>query len=174
MPRFSQQLLSHKHEPSGISNCDNSVSIKILRLPQTLDAVHSGISEHSVGSYLEDDDGMGKHSETEPAEAEGLAVGFNPHSMADLVDNLQDKAYLVSENSREVSFSCWPTYLFISCGGPFSYLVQYLPHHSRRRGKKVKYFPIRSRSLLRDGIINGEDSPEPMDSGSSSDNEVSI
>lgn len=36
----------------------------------------------------------------------------------------------------------------------------------------MKHFQIRSRPRLQDRIVDGEDSPEPMDSGSSSDNEV--
>ncbi|KAF7818225.1 uncharacterized protein G2W53_023680 [Senna tora] len=47
-----------------------------------------------------------------------------------------------------------------------------MPYHSHRRGKKVKNFSIRSRSHFQDRIVDGEDSPEPMDSGSLSDNEV--
>lgn len=66
-----------------------------------MEVVHHGFPANSVGSYLEDD-GVGKHLKSEPAEACDLAHGFNLHSMADLVDNLQDKAYLVSKISRNV------------------------------------------------------------------------
>lgn len=50
-------------------------------------------------------------------------------------------------------------------------MAQHLPHYGRTRGMKVKHFPTRSRSFLQD-TSNGEDSPEPLDSGSNSDNEV--
>ncbi|XP_054802074.1 uncharacterized protein LOC129305896 isoform X2 [Prosopis cineraria] len=144
VPKFSKQSLSHEHEPSGasISNCDETVPFKIHGLPQATETVSPGISACSIESFLEDDDEVGNISETQHTEQECPAHGLNLHSMADLVDNLQDKAY------------------------------SNLPHYCQKRGKKVKHFPIRSRSLLQDRS-NGGDSPEPMDSGSSSGNEVS-
>ncbi|XP_028771147.1 uncharacterized protein LOC114728407 isoform X1 [Neltuma alba] len=144
-PKFSRQSLSHKHELSGtlISNCDRSMPFEIHGLPQTIEPVSPGISACSIESYLEDDDEVGNNLETKPAEEEEyVARGLNLHSMADLVDNLQDKA------------------------------CSYLSHYRKTRGKKAKHFSTRSRSLLQDSS-NGEDSPEPVDSGSSSDNEVS-
>ncbi|KAI9082547.1 hypothetical protein K1719_035416 [Acacia pycnantha] len=143
-PKFPPQSFSHRHEPSGtwVSNCDSSVPFKIHGLPETTEAFSPGISACSIESYLEDDDEVGNNVEIEPAEEECIALGLNPQSMADLVDNLQDKAY------------------------------SYLPQNCQTRGKKVNHFPTRSRSLLQDRS-NGEDSPEPMDSGSNSDNEAS-
>ncbi|KAK4282472.1 hypothetical protein QN277_013846 [Acacia crassicarpa] len=120
--KFPPQSLLHRHEPSGtwVSNCDSSVPFEIHGLPETTEAFSPGISACSIESYLEDDDEVGNNLEIEPAEEECLASGLNLQSMADLVDNLQDKAY------------------------------SYLPQNCQTRGKKVNHFPTTSRSLLQD------------------------
>ncbi|WJX33696.1 hypothetical protein P8452_21878 [Trifolium repens] len=47
------------------------------------------------------------------------------------------------------------------------------PHENQRKGKTVKPFQKHSRSHLLETVVDTEDSPEPVDSGSSSDNEES-
>ncbi|KAL5076139.1 hypothetical protein RYX36_015123 [Vicia faba] len=44
------------------------------------------------------------------------------------------------------------------------------PHENQRKGKRVQLFQ-KSRPLLPETVVDSEDSPEPVDSGSSSDNE---
>ncbi|XP_027344501.1 uncharacterized protein LOC113857017 [Abrus precatorius] len=136
-PRFSLPSVSHKCE-----HIDPSVT-NIESLPESMKAVDPIDSKNLDGNYLDNDDGgMEIMSDTESAETEPLAAGFNLPSVADLFDNLLDKTDLR------------------------------LPHDCEGRGKKVQLFQKSGRSHLQDTVADSEDSPEPVDSGSSSDNEV--
>ncbi|XP_057721329.1 uncharacterized protein LOC130935552 isoform X2 [Arachis stenosperma] len=101
-------------------------------------------------NHTEDNDGVELSSDTEPAETEAIAPGPNLPSMADLFENLQDKTHLA-----------FPVSTF-----------QYFPH-GQTRGKIGHTVQKRSRSDLPDMIADSEDSPDLVDSGSSSDNEES-
>ncbi|XP_020976600.1 uncharacterized protein LOC107639083 isoform X5 [Arachis ipaensis] len=100
-------------------------------------------------NHTEDNNGVELSSDTEPAEAEAIAPGPNLPSMADLFENLQDKTHLA-----------FPVSTF-----------QYFPH-GQTRGK-TGHTVQKSRSDLPDMIADSEDSPDLVDSGSSSDNEES-
>ncbi|KAE9593829.1 hypothetical protein Lalb_Chr18g0047211 [Lupinus albus] len=116
---------------------------KFDRLPEIFKAVDPGASATSDGNYLEDDGKIEINSDTEPVESEAHAHGVNLPSMADLFDKMQDKTSL------------------------------YFAHDSQRRGKTGPFFQKRSRFQSLNTIVDSEGSPEPVGSGSSSDNEVS-
>ena len=105
---FPKQCPSHQHEPSGtlMSNCDRNLLFERYGLPQTTEASSPGISACSIESYLEDDEEVGNNLETEPFKEECIARGLNLHSVADLVDNLQDKVYNVRENCQKIPVIC--------------------------------------------------------------------
>ncbi|OIV95417.1 hypothetical protein TanjilG_06286 [Lupinus angustifolius] len=116
---------------------------KFDRLPEIFKAVDPGASATLDGNHLEDEGKIEINSDTEPAESKAHAHGANLPSMADLFDKMQDKTSL------------------------------YFTHDSQRRGKTVQLFQKRSRFQTLNTIVDSEDSPEPVGSGSSSDNEVS-
>ncbi|KAK7327780.1 hypothetical protein VNO77_21871 [Canavalia gladiata] len=128
--------MSHKHERmrSSVTNIES--------LPEIKKAVDPMDSANFDGNYLENDGRVEIKSDTESAETEPPAHGFNLPSMADLFDNLQDKT--------DLCFS----------------------HDGQRKGKRVQPFQKNGRSYFQDTVVDSEDSPEPMNTGSSSDNEV--
>ncbi|KAL5148270.1 hypothetical protein HKD37_13G035331 [Glycine soja] len=115
-PRFS--LASVLCKSGGI---DHSIS-NIESFPEIIKAVDPRASANLDGNHLDDDDRIEINSDIEPAETEALPHEFNMAPIADLFDNLQDKAHQVG-------------------------------------GKET--------------VIDSEDSPESVDSESSSDKEVS-
>ncbi|KAG5076810.1 hypothetical protein JHK82_055505 [Glycine max] len=85
-PRFS--LASVLRKSGGIGH---SIS-NIESLPEIVKAVDPRASANLDGNHLEDDDRIEINSDIAPAETEAFPHGFNLAPMADLFDNLQDKA----------------------------------------------------------------------------------
>ncbi|XP_020959518.1 uncharacterized protein LOC107645615 isoform X5 [Arachis ipaensis] len=129
--------------------CENSGPSMSDRLPEKK-ADGPWASATLDSNHTEDNDGVELSSDTEPAETEAIAPGPNLPSMADLFENLQDKTHLA-----------FPVSTF-----------QYFPH-GQTRGKIGHTVQKRGRSDLPDMIADSEDSPDLVDSGSSSDNEES-
>jgi hypothetical protein len=128
-------------------------------------------SANSDGNYFEDDGRMEIKSETEPAETEALAHGLNLHSMTDLFDNLQDKTDLVGGNSEMLPlfFDLFIYFLYKIFSAS---IFQNFPLDCQRREKTMQLFQKSRRAHLLDTVYDNEDSPDPVNSGSSSDNEV--
>eukprot|EP00256_Glycine_max_P043007 XP_006593871.1 uncharacterized protein LOC100796411 isoform X5 [Glycine max] len=98
-PRFS--LASVLCKSGGI---DHSIS-NIESFPEIIKAVDPRASANLDGNHLDDDDRIEINSDIEPAETEALPHEFNMAPIADLFDNLQDKAHqetvIDSEDSPE-------------------------------------------------------------------------
>ncbi|RZB70483.1 hypothetical protein D0Y65_035455 [Glycine soja] len=98
-PRFS--LASVLCKSGGI---DHSIS-NIESFPEIIKAVDPRASANLDGNHLDDDDRIEINSDIEPAETEALPHGFNMAPIANLFDNLRDKAHqetvIDSEDSPE-------------------------------------------------------------------------
>ncbi|XP_057431161.1 uncharacterized protein LOC130724019 isoform X2 [Lotus japonicus] len=110
-----------------------------------LSEIKEAVDPEASENFVEDyleDDFRMEIKADAPAKTEALALEFNQPSIADIFDNLQDK------------------------------YDPYFPRNGQRRGKAMLRPQKNSRSHFQDKVVEREDSPEPLDSGSSSDNEV--
>ncbi|RDX84842.1 hypothetical protein CR513_34040, partial [Mucuna pruriens] len=160
-PRFSLPSVSCKSGGIGplISNIES--------LPEIMKAVDPRTSSNLDGNHLEDDVIIEINSDIEPAETEALPHGFNLASMDDHFDNLQDQA---NQKCSPYSLTYLTDYLYEIF---LASIFQYFPCDCQKRGNMVQLFQKSSRSNLQETVIDSEDSPEPVDSRSSSDNEIS-
>ncbi|KAK8630772.1 hypothetical protein V6N13_079548 [Hibiscus sabdariffa] len=142
--RFSFGFQSHR----GVScptilDDKNDRSTKAGEVPERLQTSDHGTLEHSIAEVLEDFSGEEENQlEIVPADVEALGPG---HSMAELLDDLQDNPALLRGNFKM---------------------------HRRARGKRVQTTLKRSIYSLGDRTIESEDLYEPFSCGSSSNDEL--
>lgn len=106
-PKFSFHFRSHKDGLSRpfISKDEKVVSAKVHDVPERSETIEHGIVKNSNPDLREDFHGENDNqSEIMPAEVEALGQGFIEHSMAELLDGLQDKNILLRGNSKLVCF----------------------------------------------------------------------
>ncbi|XVF32736.1 hypothetical protein REPUB_Repub17cG0108900 [Reevesia pubescens] len=146
-PRFSFGFQPHKGVSwPVVSNDESHVSTKAGEVPERMKTSDYETVVHSIPELLEDFNGKEeKQLEIVPADGEALGHGFIEHSMAELLDNLQDNPSLLRGNSKM---------------------------HSRARGKRVQAALKRSSCSLGDRTIESEDLNEPFSGGSSSNDEA--
>ncbi|KAK8540931.1 hypothetical protein V6N13_060980 [Hibiscus sabdariffa] len=120
----------------------NDRSTKAGKEPERLQVSDHGTLEHSIVEVLDDFSGEEDQLEIVPADVEAPGPG---HSMAELLDDLQDNPSLLRGNFKM---------------------------HRRARGKRVQTTLKRSIYSLGDRTIESEDLYEPFSCGSSSNDEL--
>ncbi|XP_011010715.1 PREDICTED: uncharacterized protein LOC105115509 isoform X2 [Populus euphratica] len=147
-PKFAFHFQSHKdglYQPF-ISKDKNPITFKVDDRPERSETIENKNPENLSPVFHEEFFGENVNlSEIEPVEAEALGNGFFDHSMAEILDGLQDKKIQPRGNSK------W---------------------FSRTKSRRGQIVMKRSMSLLGDRIIDDEDQPELMANGSSSDDET--
>ncbi|GAV88955.1 hypothetical protein CFOL_v3_32376 [Cephalotus follicularis] len=144
-PKFSFRLHSTREGLSCHSKDENDVSSKVHDVPKGLEAVDHETFKRSIAEVPEDfDEEEEKHSDNRSTEVLALGHRLVQHSMAELLDGLQDNACLLRENSK------------MFC---------------RKKGKKVQLVK-RSMSCLGNETLDSEDLLDSMSSPSSSENEA--
>jgi len=167
-PRFSLASGSRKCGGIGpsILNIDN--------LPEIVKAVDPRSSRNLDGNHPEDDDKIEVNSDIEPDETEAFPLRFNLASMDDLFNNLQDKANQVGRNFEmlpvlfDLSIYFFPYEVFLVS------IFQYFLNDPQRGGNLVQLLQKSSGPHLQETAVDSEGSSEPVESGSSSENEVYI
>ncbi|GLT28516.1 hypothetical protein SLA2020_034420 [Shorea laevis] len=143
-PRFSFGL-PHKSWPSVLKDENDALPVD-SRKPERLKAIDHETSEQAIDEFPEEFHGYrDEQSEFVPAEEEAPGQGFQEHSMAELLDDLQDNTSLPRWHSK------------IS---------------SRTRGKRALPAFKKHSCSLGDRTIDGEDLPELMVGDSSSNDEA--
>ncbi|KAL9319479.1 hypothetical protein ACSQ67_011318 [Phaseolus vulgaris] len=166
-PRFSLASGSRKCGGIGpsILNIDN--------LPEIVKAVDPRSSRNLDGNHPEDDDKIEVNSDIEPDETEAFPLRFNLASMDDLFNNLQDKANQVGRNFEmlpvlfDLSIYFFPYEVFLVS------IFQYFLNDPQRGGNLVQLLQKSSGPHLQETAVDSEGSSEPVESGSSSENESS-
>ncbi|KAG6703877.1 hypothetical protein I3842_07G107000 [Carya illinoinensis] len=131
----------------SISNDEKYVSLKDHEASERLETIEPRSEEHSIAGVVEDYQRENEiQSEVVCAEVGALGHGGIEQSMSDLLDGLQDRAVVQKGVSAK------------QC--------------SNTRGKEVQIVTKRNPSSLGDRTVDSEDSPESMDSGSSSEDEA--
>ncbi|XP_038709056.1 uncharacterized protein LOC120003958 isoform X1 [Tripterygium wilfordii] len=146
-PRFSFHFHSMNDGNSLPSIKDeNDMSFDLHEVPERSENIEQGTADSPIDEHPEDVPEKGaNHLENTSTESETLAHGCMEHSMTDLLHGLQDNAVLVRGNSKM---------------------------YSRTRGGRIQLVEKRSLLSFKNRIIDSEDQPEPLSSGSSSDNEA--
>ncbi|KAB5569423.1 hypothetical protein DKX38_003216 [Salix brachista] len=147
-PKFAFHFQSVKdglYQPY-ISKDTNPITFKVDDGPERSETIENKNQENLSPASHEEFCGENVNlSEIKPVEDEALSHGFVDHSMAELLDGLQDKNIQPRGNPK------W---------------------YSRTKSRRGHIVMKRSMSLLGDRIIDDEDQPELMASGSSSDDET--
>ncbi|KAF8392613.1 hypothetical protein HHK36_022960 [Tetracentron sinense] len=147
-PKFSIRFQSHKEEPSWpfMEKDDNDKLYKVAEVPLGLEVLEHRIMEHSMTELLE-----GLQEEKEklsgirqvPSELIALTHQHTEHSMADLLECLQEEKGPLKGTSKL---------------------------NSRTKGRS-HLTAQRNTSSLGDRTLDDEDPPEPIGSGTSSEDE---
>ncbi|KAJ6404232.1 hypothetical protein OIU84_012418 [Salix udensis] len=147
-PKFAfhfQSLKDGLYQPF-ISKDTNPITFKVDDGPERSETIENKNLENISPASHEEFCGENVNlPEIKPVEDEALSHGFVDHSMAELLDGLQDKNIQPRGNPK------W---------------------YSRTKSRRGHIVMKRSMSLLGDRIIDDEDQPELMASGSSSDDET--
>ncbi|KAJ6710466.1 KINETOCHORE PROTEIN [Salix koriyanagi] len=147
-PKFAfhfQSLKDGLNQPF-ISKDTNPITFKVDDGPERSETIENKNLENLSPASHEEFCGENVNlSEIKPVEDEALNHGFVDHSMAELLDGLQDKNIQPRGNPK------W---------------------YSRTKSRRGHIVMKRSMSLLGDRIIDDEDQPELMASGSSSEDET--
>ncbi|XP_055962224.1 uncharacterized protein LOC126687880 [Mercurialis annua] len=147
-PKFSLHFKSHKNglvQPYTYMD-ENVMLPSPCDMPEQLEPNEDGTLEDMNFEFLEGvDEENNEKLAILPAEVEAFGNGLIKHSMAELLFGLQDGNVVLKENSK-------------------------MPR--RTRGKKAQLIVKKSISSLGERIIDNEEQPEPVYSGSSGDDEA--
>lgn len=109
-PKFAFHFQSHKdglYQPF-ISKDKNPITFKVDDGPERSETIENKNLENLSPVFHEEFFGENVNlSEIEPVEAEALGNGFVDHSMAEILDGLQDKNIQPRGNSKWVSILLW-------------------------------------------------------------------
>ena len=112
-PKFSFRFQSSKEDSFGpfITKDKSGRSSKVDKVPEGLEAIEHKTMEDPIAEFVEDFQGE-KLKETEIHVVQGdltLGRGCNEHSVAELLNDLQEKNGLLGGKSKMVYFLLWPT-----------------------------------------------------------------
>ncbi|KAF2308030.1 hypothetical protein GH714_034600 [Hevea brasiliensis] len=144
--KFSLRIKSHKDGlfHSFIPEDENVTSSKALDAPEQLEPIEDETIENSNLEFLEDFHGEnGRPLKVAPADVEAIGNGLIEHSMAELLEGLQDRNVLQRGNSK-----------------------------MKNKGKRAQLMVKKNVSPLGDRIIDDEEKPEQVITGSSIDDEA--
>ncbi|XP_021647890.2 uncharacterized protein LOC110640740 isoform X3 [Hevea brasiliensis] len=145
--KFSLRIKSHKDGlfHPFIPEDENVTSSKALDAPEELEPIEDETIENSNLEFLEDFHGEnGRPLKVAPADVEAIGNGLIEHSMAELLEGLRDRNVLQRGNSQMFR---------------------------RTKGKRAQLMVKKNVSPLGDRVIDDEEKPEQVITGSSSDDE---